>query len=126
MNEKRTKCSEKGCAAWTKYGRTCRPCRTKKRNDKVVRRYRSGLSRKEIAAVFHLSYITVCAIISDYGNARLPKEKDNDKNPCGLSLKIWPTCYGQGCYLAKKCQAYQATQIKADVFRPHANGAKLR
>lgn len=89
------------------------------RRRQIVRMWENtDLSKKEVSQMFDMSHSTVCTILIEEGAGKRDGQKetrDSDINPCTLSLKVWPRCYGQGCYWVSKdgesvCPAYNAMQ----------------
>ena len=86
--------------------------------DRKIREMRDKVPISEISAAFGLSEATIKVIwyhkqyvndvnIPDKHRQRYIKESIK-KTPCGLSMKVWPNCFGNGCYHARnlRCESY--------------------
>ena len=91
----------------------------------------TNCTQAQVAAHFNVSQGTVSVVICKNAPKRLtenlrqpfpetpppsrPPVFDGKKNPCGLSLKGWPVCFGNGCYHAgasSQCLAFNTARDK--------------
>jgi len=73
------------------------------------------LTGKDVALIFNVSQPHVSQILKRHRAERVTASRlVSNENPCGLTLKTWPVCYGDGCYHAGlgTCPAFKAAKQK--------------
>lgn len=99
----------------TYKGDVCDTCMRIEQKAQIFELYRNGKSYQDLALEFDMSLSFIRTIINraneDYVLNKSVRKKGLEANPCGLSIKRWPGCYGNGCYWAKerRCPAFENT-----------------
>lgn len=89
---------------------------TTERYEAMMEDLNGGMTVNEVALKWGYSKFQVLNMMHQRGtNANaLNRERLNrlrrhqDCHPCNLEKRLWLICYGQGCYLKHKCEAWHA------------------